>query len=70
MFTDRNVAAVMSVRGGWGCARILPYHDFAAHARAIAYNLDMAEVQVVALGPSLIRLDLLPKTGLGVGEAA
>jgi hypothetical protein len=43
--------------------------DFAAHAPAIAYNLGMAEVRVVPLGPSLIRLDLLPETDLEVGEA-
>jgi hypothetical protein len=34
--------------------------DFAAHARRIAYFLDMAEVRVTPLGPGLIRLDLLP----------
>ena len=34
--------------------------DFAAHAPAIAYNLGVAEVRVVPLGPSLIRLVLLP----------
>jgi hypothetical protein len=34
--------------------------DFAAHAPAIAHNLGVAEVQVIPLGPSLIRLDLLP----------
>lgn len=33
MFEDASVAAVMSVRGGWGCARILPYLDFARIAR-------------------------------------
>jgi hypothetical protein len=44
--------------------------DFAAHAPAIAYNLGMAEIRVVPLGPSLIRLDLLPGTDLAVGEAA
>jgi hypothetical protein len=44
--------------------------DFAAHSPAIAYNLGMAEVRVVPLGPSLIRLDLLPGTDLEVGEAA
>lgn len=37
--------------------------DFAKHAQAIAYNLGMAEVRVVPLGPSLIRLDLLPGPG-------
>ena len=28
MFADREVKAVFAVRGGWGCARILPYLDF------------------------------------------
>ncbi len=32
MFADPDVAAVMAVRGGWGCARILPLLDFAAIA--------------------------------------
>jgi hypothetical protein len=44
--------------------------NFAAHAPAIAYNLGVAEVRVVPLGPSLIRLDLLPGTSREVGEAA
>jgi hypothetical protein len=34
--------------------------DFSAHAPAIAYDLDVAEVRVVPLGSSLIRLELLP----------
>ncbi|PZU09754.1 LD-carboxypeptidase [Sphingomonas sp.] len=29
MFADREVKAVFAVRGGWGCARILPWLDFA-----------------------------------------
>lgn len=29
MFVDRDVRAVFAVRGGWGCARILPFLDFA-----------------------------------------
>jgi len=33
MFEDESVAAIMAVRGGWGCARILPYLDFARIAR-------------------------------------
>jgi hypothetical protein len=43
--------------------RILPGQtpdDFAAHAPAIAYDLGVAEVRVVPLGPYLIRLELLP----------
>jgi len=34
--------------------------DFSVHAAAIAYDLGMAEVRVVPLGPYLIRLQLLP----------
>jgi Domain of unknown function (DUF1918) len=34
--------------------------DFSAHAPTIAYDLGVAEVRVVPLGPSLIRLELLP----------
>jgi Domain of unknown function (DUF1918) len=34
--------------------------DFSAHAPAIAYDLGMAEVRIVPLEPSLIRLELLP----------
>jgi muramoyltetrapeptide carboxypeptidase len=29
MYADKDVKAVFAVRGGWGCARILPYLDFA-----------------------------------------
>jgi hypothetical protein len=36
----------------------MPDH-FAVHAPAIAYNLGVAEVRVVPLGPSRIRLELL-----------
>ena len=28
MFADKSVKAIMAIRGGWGCARILPYLDF------------------------------------------
>jgi hypothetical protein len=34
--------------------------DFSAHAATIAYDLGIAEVRVVPLGPSVIRLELLP----------
>lgn len=33
MFADPDVRGVMSVRGGWGCARILPLLDYARIAR-------------------------------------
>lgn len=28
MFADQEVAGIVAIRGGWGCARILPYLDF------------------------------------------
>jgi hypothetical protein len=43
--------------------RILPGQspdDFSAHATTIAYDLGMADVRVVPVGPSVIRLELLP----------
>lgn len=33
MFTDPSVKAVHALRGGWGCARLLPHLDFDAIAR-------------------------------------
>ncbi len=33
MYADPDVRAVFAVRGGWGCARMLPYLDFALIAR-------------------------------------
>lgn len=33
MYADRDVRAVFAVRGGWGCARILPLLDFATIRR-------------------------------------
>jgi len=29
MFADRNIRGIFAVRGGWGCARILPFLDYA-----------------------------------------
>jgi len=47
--------------------RILPGQspdDFSAHATTIAYDLGMADVRVVPVGPSVIRLELLPRDRL------
>lgn len=33
MFADDSVRGIMAVRGGWGCARLLPHLDFAKIAR-------------------------------------
>jgi hypothetical protein len=53
--------------------RLLPGqtpNNFTARAPAIAYHLGVAEVRVVPLWPSLIRLDLLPETSREISEAA
>jgi len=42
--------------------------DFAAHAKRFAYNLGVSEVRVVPLGPSLIRLILVPKANRSSGN--
>jgi hypothetical protein len=61
------VPQVVSVTNGPPIAldiRTLPGQtpdDFVKHAPAIAYNLGVAEVRVVPLGPSMIRLELLPE---------
>lgn len=34
--------------------------DFSAHERTFEYDLDMAKVQVIPLGPDRIRLELVP----------
>ncbi len=33
LFADESVNAIVAVRGGWGCARLLPYLDFGLIAR-------------------------------------
>jgi muramoyltetrapeptide carboxypeptidase len=33
MFADPSVNAILAVRGGWGCARLLPYIDFSMIAK-------------------------------------
>ena len=33
MFADPSVNGILAVRGGWGCARLLPYLDFATIAK-------------------------------------
>lgn len=50
MFTDPDVAAVHALRGGWGCARLLPHLDF----DVIAHN------PKILLGYSDITALLLP----------
>lgn len=73
-----HIPRVVSVHPGPPLAvdmHILPGQspeDFSAHATSIAYDLGMAEVRVVPLGPSEIRLELLPHdphTGQSPGKS-
>lgn len=44
MFADSEVKAVWPVRGGWGCARILPHLDYAAIRRTPKVLLGYSDV--------------------------
>src|SRR3546814_1248668 len=49
MYADDGVRAVFAVRGGWGCARILPYLDFkaiAAHPKLLRGFSDITALQL------------------------
>ncbi len=65
-----HIPEVIAVYPGRAAAldiRMLPgqrAEHFAAHAPAIAYYLNVAEVRVVPLGHTLIRLELLPLNGI------
>ena len=49
MFTDPDVAAVHALRGGWGCARLLPHLDFDALARNPKILLGYSDVTALLL---------------------
>lgn len=49
MFADPDVRAVFAVRGGWGCARILPYLDFStirAHPKLLVGFSDITALHL------------------------
>ncbi|MDE8651600.1 S66 peptidase family protein [Novosphingobium album (ex Liu et al. 2023)] len=49
MFADPEVRAIMAVRGGWGCARILPHLDFAvirAHPKLLVGSSDVTALHL------------------------
>lgn len=49
MFVDPQVRAVFAVRGGWGCARLLPYLDFAtirAHPKLLVGFSDITALHL------------------------
>ena len=49
MFTDPEVAAVHALRGGWGCARLLPHLDFDAIGRNPKILLGFSDVTALLL---------------------
>lgn len=49
MYADPEVKAVFAVRGGWGCARVLPYLDFktiAAHPKLLVGYSDITALHM------------------------
>jgi muramoyltetrapeptide carboxypeptidase len=49
MFTDPDVAAVHALRGGWGCARVLPHLDFDAIASNPKILLGYSDITALLL---------------------
>ncbi len=49
MFTDPEVDAVHALRGGWGCARLLPLLDFEAIARHPKILLGYSDITALLL---------------------
>jgi muramoyltetrapeptide carboxypeptidase len=49
MYADNDVRAVFAVRGGWGCARILPYLDFAAIAKSPKLLIGFSDITALHL---------------------
>lgn len=49
MFTDPSVKAVHALRGGWGCARLLPLLDFEAIARTPKILLGYSDLTALLL---------------------
>ncbi len=49
MFTDPDVDAVHALRGGWGCARLLPHLDFEAIGRNPKVLLGFSDITALLL---------------------
>lgn len=56
-FADRNVSAVLPLRGGWGSSRVLPYLDFEVIRRNPKVVLGYSDITALLLG-------IQAKTGL------
>ena len=57
MFVDKSVKGIMAIRGGWGCARILPYLDFEMIAKNPKPLIGYSDI-------TALHLALQAKTGL------
>src|SRR3546814_18563143 len=49
MYADDGVRAVFAVRGGWGCARILPHLDFKAVAAHPKLLIGLSDITALHL---------------------
>jgi muramoyltetrapeptide carboxypeptidase len=50
LFRDPEVKAVLPIRGGWGCARLLPYLDYEAIAAHPKVLIGYSDVSALLLG--------------------
>ncbi|MGJ3252249.1 MAG: S66 peptidase family protein [Elainellaceae cyanobacterium] len=57
MFADPNIAAILPVRGGWGCSRILPYLDYDSIQQNPKILVGFSDLTALILG-------IYAKTGL------
>ena len=50
MFADRTVRGIVALRGGWGCAGLLPFLDYARIAEQPKVVLGFSDVDALVLG--------------------
>lgn len=63
MFADPEVAAIQALRGGWGCARVLPHLDFDVIARNPKILLGYSDITALLL-PVFARAGLVTFHGM------
>jgi muramoyltetrapeptide carboxypeptidase len=49
-FNDPSIAGIVALRGGWGCARLLPYLDYAAAAKQPKVVLGYSDITALLNG--------------------
>jgi muramoyltetrapeptide carboxypeptidase LdcA involved in peptidoglycan recycling len=45
MFADLEVAAILPIRGGWGCSRMLPYSDYVRIRQNPKIIIDFSDIK-------------------------